>query len=302
LKETEAQVHAEEVRRADAERQRRLAETARFTAPRAPAPAPSPDPDAGTLLAPPPVPGPAPVPEPPAPWVRFSERDGGVGFSGWFDAERGRQLVDALHRLTRPKGPERTRYAERQALALFDAVTGSPGPPGGAPVPRTTAVVHCHIGQLTGATIGDEVATVQGVGPVTVEVLRRLLCDARITLRADTGDGCGLNVATIRQPPLTLTNEVRRRDGTCRFPDCSGRHDLVTHHIVHWADGGPTVLENLVTLCAEHHHCHHDRGWTISGDPNATLTFTSPTGQRFGTRPVPGWKPPTRSRTTPRRE
>jgi 5-methylcytosine-specific restriction endonuclease McrA len=205
-----------------------------------------------------------------------------------------------LERLTPTKGPDTTTYAERQARALADALCGAPG--SGATAPPVKAVVHCDLGLLTGASVGHEVADIEGVGPVTVEVLRRLLCDARIALHARTPDGCGTELARVRQPPAPLERAVRRRDGTCRFPDCSGRHDLVTHHIVHWADGGPTELENLVTLCAAHHHAHHDRGWAITGDPNATLTFTSPTGQRFGTRPVPGWKPPTRSRTTPRRE
>ena len=50
------------------------------------------------------------------------------------------------------------------------------------------------------------------------------------------------------------------------------------HHIVHWADGGPTDLANLVFLCDHHHKAMHEGGWTMARAPNGTLTFTRPDG------------------------
>ena len=35
------------------------------------------------------------------------------------------------------------------------------------------------------------------------------------------------------------------------------------HHIIHWSDGGPTELENLVSLCRPHHRTVHEQGWRI---------------------------------------
>ena len=35
------------------------------------------------------------------------------------------------------------------------------------------------------------------------------------------------------------------------------------HHILHWADGGATELENLVSLCRPHHRAVHEQGWRI---------------------------------------
>ena len=32
------------------------------------------------------------------------------------------------------------------------------------------------------------------------------------------------------------------------------------HHVVHWADGGPTALPNLVLLCRRHHRLVHRAG------------------------------------------
>jgi hypothetical protein len=54
------------------------------------------------------------------------------------------------------------------------------------------------------------------------------------------------------------------RDQGCRFPGCD-RPPAWTdgHHIIHWADGGPTELANLVSLCRSHHRQVHEEGWRI---------------------------------------
>jgi hypothetical protein len=31
----------------------------------------------------------------------------------------------------------------------------------------------------------------------------------------------------------------------------------------HWADGGPTTLDNLILLCRRHHRLVHEEGWTL---------------------------------------
>ena len=52
------------------------------------------------------------------------------------------------------------------------------------------------------------------------------------------------------------------------------------HHIVHWADGGPTSLKNLILLCGHHHRLIHAGPWTIrSAGPNE-FAFDPPHGVR----------------------
>jgi hypothetical protein len=50
------------------------------------------------------------------------------------------------------------------------------------------------------------------------------------------------------------------------------------HHIRHWADGGPTSMDNLVLLCGHHHRVSHDerKGWRIQANPGAPPTFHPP--------------------------
>jgi hypothetical protein len=48
------------------------------------------------------------------------------------------------------------------------------------------------------------------------------------------------------------------RDGGCVHPGCTVRPErCLAHHIVHWRDGGPTDLPNLVLLCDFHHRRVH---------------------------------------------
>ena len=53
------------------------------------------------------------------------------------------------------------------------------------------------------------------------------------------------------------------------------------HHIVHWADGGPTDMANLALLCDHHHTAIHEGGWTMARAPDGTLTFTRPDGTQL---------------------
>ena len=53
------------------------------------------------------------------------------------------------------------------------------------------------------------------------------------------------------------------RDGGCSFPGCDRPPEWCErHHVIAWADGGSTDLDNLTLLCAYHHHNFAGRGWT----------------------------------------
>ncbi|UDF22621.1 HNH endonuclease signature motif containing protein, partial [Rhodococcus qingshengii] len=84
------------------------------------------------------------------------------------------------------------------------------------------------------------------------------------------------------------------RDGGCAFPGCgtpSGWCDA--HHIVHWNDGGPTDLDNLVLLCGHHHRTLHHTEWRVEIGPDRKTVFYPPMSIDPFQRPIGGNSPPT---------
>ncbi len=100
------------------------------------------------------------------------------------------------------------------------------------------------------------------VGPVHPEVARRLACDASVMRVVMAGPSEPLDVG--RRTPV-VSAAIRRavivRDRGCRFPGCDRPHTWCdAHHVVHWADGGPTSVANLLLLCRRHHRLVHQPG------------------------------------------
>ena len=59
------------------------------------------------------------------------------------------------------------------------------------------------------------------------------------------------------------------------------------HHIHHWANGGPTRLDNLALLCRRHHRAVHEEGYTVVRDGDGTLRFSTPGGWPIPDVPAP---------------
>ena len=77
----------------------------------------------------------------------------------------------------------------------------------------------------------------------------------------------------------TSVNELKRRDGGCRFPGCTSSRFVDAHHINHWADGGETSMNNLVLLCRRHHRLVHEEGFGVRVRVDGEIYFTDPQGR-----------------------
>jgi hypothetical protein len=111
-------------------------------------------------------------------------------------------------------------------------------------------------------------------------VAKRLACDARLQLAVEdaVGDALGIGRAS-RIVPRHVRRAMERRDkNMCRFPGCDATRRLHAHHVIHWLDGGPTELDNLVSLCHFHHQAVHEGGWNIESTQPGVFQFTDPTG------------------------
>jgi hypothetical protein len=61
--------------------------------------------------------------------------------------------------------------------------------------------------------------------------------------------------------PAAMRRAVIVRDHHCRFPGCDRPQAWCdAHHVVHWADGGPTAVHNLLLVCRRHHRMVHAPG------------------------------------------
>ncbi|MFN2287944.1 MAG: DUF222 domain-containing protein, partial [Chromatocurvus sp.] len=93
------------------------------------------------------------------------------------------------------------------------------------------------------------------LSPSTV---RRLSCDASLVSVLEDDAGKVLNVGRrSRIVPERIRRALRERDGVCQYPGCQESTYVDAHHIQHWAEGGETRLDNLVTLCRFHHRQLH---------------------------------------------
>jgi hypothetical protein len=95
--------------------------------------------------------------------------------------------------------------------------------------------------------------------------LRMIACNATISTMLHDAGGSVLNVGRrTRRSSAALRRAARERDRyRCRFPGCESRR-IDLHHIVFWANGGHTRLENIICLCKRHHAIVHDKGIIIA--------------------------------------
>jgi len=195
--------------------------------------------------------------------------------------------IDQLHREAAglPKGQgltDETTSTQRRADALVRVAEAALA---GDMVPSATAdryQVVLHVDASSPTAVVD----VNGhVVDVSAETSRRLGCDASAVVMRHADDGSALDVGRrTRIVPAPTRRALTTRDGGCRFPGCTAT-SCDAHHIEHWADGGPSSLENLVLLCRRHHRLVHEGGFTLVRHGDGAFTFFRPDGTAFDNAP-----------------
>jgi hypothetical protein len=133
-----------------------------------------------------------------------------------------------------------------------------------------------------------------GTLPFPEETTQRIACDADLVEMVHDSGGGVLDVGRKRRTvPPAIRRALDYRDGGCRFPGCNCRY-ADAHHIVHWAEGGETKLENLVLLCRRHHRAVHEGGFLVKarkgteGPEEVQFLFYRPDGRLLpGVPPAP---------------
>ena len=164
--------------------------------------------------------------------------------------------------------------AERALAAGFT----ENAPVSGSRAERYQVMLHIEAATLTEDTEPGRSELEDGTR-VSAETARRLSCDASRVLVRHNADGSVLDVG---RKTRTISPALRRaldvRDRGCRFPGC-GLRVTDAHHIVHWADGGDTGLDNTLLLCRTHHRRVHEGGYQVCSDREGQVVFFTPRGR-----------------------
>jgi hypothetical protein len=98
-------------------------------------------------------------------------------------------------------------------------------------------------------------AHAQHGGPVHPTTLALLACNARIRRVVLDQHGAVLHLGRAHRLATPAQKAaLYARDIGCIIPGCTTPgHLCEIHHVIHWADAGPTEIDNLVLVCPRHH-------------------------------------------------
>jgi len=197
-------------------------------------------------------------------------QDGCLLISGVLDPVGGAAVRTALEPLARPSGEHDDRNREqRYADSLVELASG--GKPANLQV---TATIETLKG-LAGAAAAEMEFSL----PLSSTSAQRMACDCSVTRVLLSQESVTIDVGrTKRVISGGLGRALRARDGHCKWPGCERPASWCDgHHVVHWIEGGPTDLANLVLLCRRHHRMVHEGGWQLIKTPSQEILTIAPT-------------------------
>ncbi|MFF1550333.1 DUF222 domain-containing protein [Rhodococcus erythropolis] len=236
---------------------------------------------------------------------------GRVTVKGDLDAVNGARLITLLSSLSVPT-PEKDGVKDTRTPALRRAdgfcellrryERAGLGPIEGGVKPHITVTASAKdmsdfkaLKDLLPSTQEFGFAWMDWVGPISIDTARMLACDCTVTRILLDENGvlldCGKEARTATVPQRRA---LAVRDGGCAFPGCGtppGWCDA--HHIVHWNDGGPTDLDNLILWCGHHHRTLHHTQWRVEIGPDRKSVFYPPMSIDPYQHPIGGNSPST---------
>ena len=215
--------------------------------------------------------------------VRVDLSDGMTVLFARFDPVTGAQVKQVLsqrvEQLWRAEDPNnRPTTAQRMADGLAELILDTPssrqengnGSGGRNATLLLIADYDTVTQQIRGLRLGDNT-------PLPIGTLARLACDAKIVPAFFDRNGQPLWLGRSRRVASVAQRiALVARDRGCVGCDADPSW-CQAHHIIPWAEGGPTTLENMCLVCSRCHHQIHDEKWRISRNPrNGKLTLQPP--------------------------
>jgi uncharacterized protein DUF222 len=188
------------------------------------------------------------------------------------DAEAKAVIEAAVGALSAPRPvdgePDHRPSGQRRLEALLDVVRrGVASADGVATTTKAQLFVTMPLADLVArANAGTVLASTDAGFLLGPETVRRLACDAGVIPVVLGSDGEVLDLG--RRVRLFTEGQAKAlwlRDGGCTFPGCTAPAAWSdAHHLWHWADGGPSDVDNAALLCGRHHTVVHTKGYFAS--------------------------------------
>ena len=199
----------------------------------------------------------------------WTDEEGALCLRGRFTPDVGAKLVASLESVTNQIFEEARKSGSNEPLCAYraDALAGlvsGERPAVHAGVDILVRVDHQAL--LRGRTEGTELAEVDGVGPLPVPKVYDLMSDASVKVIFDHGTDISRIFHFNRTINTTLFTALVHRDPRCVVQGCGATRFLEIDHVIPFAGGGPTTLDNLVRLCSFHHAQKSNDGYTLRRD------------------------------------
>ena len=217
--------------------------------------------------------------------------DGGFRLEAKLTPDGGARLLEAVRAKAqvffdgaREKGiyESAAAYAADGLVSLADdAMLGS-----GTGIGRPHVTLRVDLASLRrGETEGNEVCEIPGVGPVPLAVANRMLSDSFVKIVVTDGVDVQSVSHVGRSVPVHMMTALEERDRCCVVPGCDSLDYLEVHHLVPFAQGGPTSLDNLVRICRWHHDLLTYEGWCLERECGGWAWHPPPDLARLDTEP-----------------
>lgn len=204
------------------------------------------------------------------------------------------RCLDELAATVCPADPRTKAQRRADALsALAARATAMPCACGAPDCPASSldstvgdVVIHVLADAATVDGESSKPGYVPGFGGLSAEAVRQLAASAKLRPLVHPKE-CPPEPRY--RPSTALADFIRCRDLSCRFPGCDRPAESADiDHTVPWPQG-PTHPSNLKLLCRLHHllktfYCGTN-GWRDRQEPDGTVTWTSPSGHSYVTKP-----------------
>ena len=203
----------------------------------------------------------------------WSDGEGALCLQARLCPDDGAKLLAAIDAQRRSvfataRGDGRREPYEAYAADALVALADGRGDPGKGPAAMVQVRVD-HAALVRGHVEEGETCDIAGVGPIPVAAARALAADCILKVLVTKGVDVVAVAHAGRTIPAHVRSALEARDPVCVIPGCAERKGLEIDHVVPFAEGGPTTLDNLVRACHFHHGLKTHHGWVLAGRPGA---------------------------------